>query len=208
MNPTLLQGLMQRQSVGIKHLAEPGPNDDQLRILADAALRAPDHAGLVPFRFAVVSGPSRERLAQLFRQAALDAGKDAAGAALDAERAARAPVTVAVIARIDAGHPLVPMHEQWACLGAALANFLNAAHALGFAGKMLSGAKVRDAAIQRAFCRPGEQLVGWVALGTAQASPARRLEKPRAADVIANWLVPAVPAPAEEQAGPPATTPS
>lgn len=208
MNPTLLQGLLQRQSVGIKHLAEPGPDDAQLRILADAALRAPDHAGLVPFRFAVVSGPSRERLAELFRRAALDAGKDAAGAALDAERAARAPVTVAVIARIDAGHPLVPMHEQWACLGAALANFLNAAHALGFAGKMLSGAKVRDAAVQSAFCRPGEQLVGWVALGTARASPARHLHKPRAADVIADWMAPPVPSQAADQPGPPAAPPS
>ncbi|NRF70847.1 nitroreductase family protein [Aquincola sp. S2] len=183
----MLDLLRTRQSVGIKHLAEPGPDDAQLAAMAEAALRAPDHAGLVPFRFAVVRGTARERLAALFQQSALDAGKDAAGAALDAERARRAPVTVAVIARLDPGHPQVPVHEQWACLGGALTNLLNAASALGFGGKMLSGAKVRHPAIQAAFCRPGEQLVGWVALGTPVGSPQRTLDKPRAADVIGDW---------------------
>lgn len=182
-----LDALLGRQSVGIKHLVEPGPDEAQLRLMAAAALRAPDHAGLVPFRFAVVRGEARARLAALFADAARAAGKDAAGATLDAERAQRAPVTVAVIARPDAGHPQVPLHEQWACLGGALANFLNAAHLMGYGGKMLSGAKVRDAAIQAAFCRPGEQLVGWVALGTPVGSPTRRLDKPRAADVIGDW---------------------
>lgn len=183
----LLALLLARQSVGIKHLAEPGPDAAQLRRMADAALRAPDHAGLVPFRFAVVQGAARERLARLFAQAARDAGKDDAGAALDAERAQRAPVTIAVLARLDAGHPQVPVHEQWACVGGALTNLLNAAHALGFAGKMLSGAKVRHPAVQQAFCRPGETLLGWVALGTPVKSPARGLDKPRAADVLTDW---------------------
>jgi len=183
----LLQLLLDRQSVGAKHLAEPGPGAAQLRRMADAALRAPDHAGLVPFRFTVVTGPARERLAALFEQAARDAGKAADAAALDADRARRAPVTVAVIARPDLGHPQVPMHEQWICLGGALANFLNAAQALGFAGKMLSGAKVRHPLIQQAFCGPGETLVGWVAIGTPKASPARGHDKPRAADVIGDW---------------------
>ena len=187
MNEALLAGLLSRQSVGAKHLVEPGPDTAQLKLMADAALRAPDHAGLVPFRFAAVRGDARKRLASLFAQAALDAGKDAAGAALDAERALRAPVTVAVIARLDAGHPQVPVHEQWACLGGALTNFLNAAHALGYGGKMLSGAKVRQPAVQQAFCRAGEQLVGWVALGTPERSPAHGLDKPHAADVIGDW---------------------
>jgi nitroreductase len=185
--PDPLAHLLARQSVGIKHLAEPGPDDAELRRMADAALRAPDHAGLVPYRFAVVRGEARVRLAELFVQAARAAGKDEAGSALDAERAKRAPVTVAVIARHDPGHPQVPVHEQWAALGGALAYFLLAAHLMGYGGKMLSGGKVRDAAIQAAFCRPGEQLVGWVALGTPVGSPARRLDRPRAADVIGDW---------------------
>ena len=182
-----LDALLTRQSVGAKHLAEPGPGDADLHRMAEAALRAPDHAGLVPFRFAVVRGVARERLAQLFTQAARDAGKPEAEARIDAERAQRAPVTVAVIARIDLGHTLVPSHEQWACVGGALTNFLNAAHALGFGGKMLSGAKVRQPAVQQAFCGLGETLVGWIALGTPVKSPSRAGEKPRASDVLQDW---------------------
>jgi nitroreductase len=182
-----LQALLSRQSVGAKHLREPGPSSEQMQRMVEAALRAPDHAGLVPFRFAVVRGAARDRLGQLFTHAAVDGGKSEADAQVDGERARRAPVTVAVIARIDSGHPLVPAHEQWACVGGALTNLLNAAHAMGFGGKMLSGSKVRHPALQQAFCTGGETLVGWIALGTPANSPSHKVNKPRAADVLREW---------------------
>jgi nitroreductase len=185
--PPALAALLSRHSQGIRHLREPGPDDTQLRTMAAAALRAPDHAQLTPFRFCVVRGAARERLARLFAQAARAAGKDEAGVALDAERAAAAPVTVAVLARIDPGHPLVPAHEQWVALGGALTNFLNAAHLLGFAGKMLSGAKARDPTIVEAFCASGETLVGWVALGSATREPKPCGAKACADDVMRCW---------------------
>lgn len=189
--PAALAALIARHSLGGKHLVEPGPDAAALSWMAEAALHAPDHAELAPFRFAVVQGSARQALASLFTQAALDAGKDADAAALDAERAARAPVTVAVLARIDLGHPLVPAHEQWMAVGGALANFLNAAHLLGYAGKMLSGAKVRHAALQQAFCQPGETLVGWVALGTAARPVGSRAPKAEASAVCGPWQPPA-----------------
>ncbi len=68
-----------------------------------------------------------------------------------------------------------------------MTNFLNAAHALGFGGKMLSGAKVRHPTVQQAFCGPGETLVGWIALGTPQKSPSRGGSKPRVDDVLTDW---------------------
>ncbi len=182
----LLQALLDRHSVGPKHLAEPGPDEAQLALMVAAALRGPDHGELVPFRFKWVGGEARQRMADLFAAAARRAGKDEAGAALDAERALRPPVTVAVVARIDMGHPLVPAHEQWACVGGALANFLNAAHLLGFGAKMLSGAKVRDAGTVAAFCEPGETLLGWIALGTPlKAGGASR--KPAPGEVLQRW---------------------
>jgi len=182
-----MAALLARQSLGGKHLVEPGPSDDDLTQMAAAALRAPDHGELVPFRFAVVRGEAREALAALFRQAALDAGKDEADADLDADRARRAPVTVAVLARIDLGHPQVPAHEQWIAVGGALANWMNAAHLLGYAGKMLSGRKVRSPLLQQAFCGPGEVLVGWISLGTAGRPPGARREKAPAGEVFSEW---------------------
>lgn len=182
-----LAPLLGRHSLGVRHLREPGPGLAELRRMTEAALRAPDHARLVPFRFTAVLGPAREALAALFAAAARDAGKDEAGAALDAERARDAPVTVAVLAKIDLGHPLVPAHEQWAAVGGALANFLNAAHALGYAGKMLSGAKARSPRLAAAFCEPGETLVGWIALGTPTRPIAEKQAKAEAADVLRLW---------------------
>ena len=182
-----LAALLARQSVGAKYLAEPGPSDAELLRMVACALRGPDHGGLVPYRFASVRGAARAQLAQLFERAAREAGKDDAGGRIDAERASRAPVTVALIARIDLGHHLVPAHEQWVCVGGALANFLNAAHALGYGGKMLSGAKVRNAAVQQAFCGPGETLVGWIALGTPVDPPQRGHNKPDPSTLLMQW---------------------
>jgi nitroreductase len=186
MNETL-RTLLSRHSLGGKHLAEPGPDEAALRLMAEAALRAPDHAGLTPFRFKVVRGAARERMAALFERTALAAGKSAEEARIDAERASRPPATVAVVARIDMGHPIVPAHEQWAALGGAICNFLNAAHALGYAGKMLSGHKVRQPAIQAAFCDAGETLVGWISLGTPVREPAPGHAKSGVEDVLRDW---------------------
>ena len=80
----------------------------------------------------------------------------------------------------------MPAHEQWVAVGGALTNFLNAAHLLGYAGKMLSGAKVRHPDVVAAFCAPGETLVGWVALGTPDR--ALRARPPKAAGaVLVDW---------------------
>lgn len=185
-----LDALLGRHSVGPKHLVEPGPGDAELALMVQAALCAPDHAELVPYRFKRVRGAAKENMATLFADAARAAGKGEEGAALDAERALRPPVTLAVVARIDLGHPLVPAHEQWAAVGGAIANMLTAAHALGFGGKMLSGAKVRDPAIAAAFCEPGETLVGWIALGTPARQAAGPARKPAVAEVLRDWQPP------------------
>lgn len=182
--------ILDRHSQGIKHLRAPGPTDADLALMVEAALAAPDHAALVPFRFKLVREDARDSLAQLFARVARSAGKTEAGVAMEEERARRAPVILAVVARLDMGHPLVPVHEQWVAIGGAITNFLNAAHALGFAGKMLSGAKVRHPDVVAAFCESGEMLLGWISLGTAVKRPdARRAEKPSAASLIQTWRV-------------------
>lgn len=189
-----LAPLLSRLSVGTKYLREPAPSPDELLRMAAAALRAPDHAGLVPYRFAAVRGEARQRLADLFESAALAQGKPAEQARRDRERATAPPLLVAVIARIDAGHPVATVHEQWIALGGALANFLTAAHALGYGGKMLSGGKVRDQAVMSAFCHPGETLVGWMVLGTPQGLGRPKFDKPTPKELLGEWPGPQAPA--------------
>ncbi len=185
---TPLEALLSRYSQGIKHLRAPGPDAVQLHTLVQAALRAPDHGELVPFRLVAVQGAARERLADLFAAHARTKGKDAEGVAIERERALKAPLILAVLARIDLGHPLVPAHEQWMCVGGAVTNLLNAAHAMGFAGKMLSGDKARAPAIVEAFCEAGDTLVGWVSLGTAIKLGRARKSQP-IANVLQEWPI-------------------
>ena len=118
---------------------------------------------------------------------ALAQGKPAEQARRDRGRATEPPLLVAVVARIDAGHPVATVHEQWIALGGALANFLTAAHALGYGGKMLSGSKVRAEAVMSAFCRPGEPLVGWMVLGTPVGVGQPKFHKPSPDELLGEW---------------------
>lgn len=174
---TALALLASRHSVGPKHLGAPGPSDEQLRRAFAAALRAPDHGKLTPFRFVVARGDGLERLAELFVDYGRRCGKPDDELALERRRAAQAPVVIAVVARIDAMHE-VPAHEQWIAVGGALTNVLNALHFMGFGAKMLSGRRAGDPTIGAAFCRDGEQLVGWISVGTPQAPPRARSTDP------------------------------
>lgn len=73
-------------------------------------------------------------------------------------------------------------------IGGAITNFLNAAHALGFAGKMLSGRKVTSPQIARAICNDGETLVGWIVLGTRSNSGGWTPPKPRHPhSILSRW---------------------
>ena len=166
-----LERLLTRHSVGPKHLVLPAPSQDQLWLATLAALRAPDHQKLIPFRFAVIPGEARPRLADLFADFARREGKTPADIGVERERAMLAPALVACIARIAADHPRVPPHEQWITVGGAISNFLQALHAMGYGAKMLSGRKAKDSTIAETFCAPGETLVGWIAAGT----PARMM---------------------------------
>lgn len=173
-----LTRLISRHSVGPKHLVHPGPTEAELRVAFAAALRAPDHGKLMPFRFVVIEGAALERLADLFVDYGIRRGKSAEELDQERTRATQAPVVITVIARIQPEHE-VPQHEQWIAVGGAIANLLNAMHFQGYGAKMLSGVRASDPEIVRAFCQGGEKLVGWISAGTPRSTP-----KPRGPDPI------------------------
>lgn len=158
--------LAQRFSTGPKYLVQPGPSPEQWRRAGAAALRAPDHGGLRPFRFVIVGDEQRERLATLFAQDAARRGHLADEVERARARAWNGPGLAALVGRVRDGLADVPAHEQWICVGAGLMNFLNALHLMGLGAKTLSGASIHDAAIQAAFCEPGERLLAWIVAGT------------------------------------------
>jgi nitroreductase len=161
----VLDLLARRYSVGPKFLAPPAPTARQWRRAAEVASRAPDHGGLRPFRFVVVDDEQRGVLSELFARDAVRRGHAAAEVDKARARAFNGPGLAALVGRLREGIADVPVHEQWLCIGAALMNFLNALHLMGFGAKALSGASVCDPDIRSAFCAEGETLVTWVVAG-------------------------------------------
>lgn len=184
--------LLTRYSISAKHLSSPGPSDDEIWTMAMAALRAPDHAKLIPFRFVTVRGDGLERLADLFEDYGRRNGKSGDALAAERVRATQAPLVIAVVARIDPGNTDVPPNEQWACVGGAISNAMTALHFMGYGAKMLSGIRARDPAIVAAFCGAGETLVGWIAAGTPKGPPKARGETDPCC-ILSEFLAPNAP---------------
>lgn len=194
-----LAALAGRHSQGAKYMTAPAPSRAQWQQAAELALRAPDHGGLRPFRFVLVSEDQRALLAELFVNAARRWGQSEAEELQRAhDRAWNGPGLAALIVRLREGEPEVPAHEQLLCAGAGLMNFLNALHFMGYAAKTLSGAALRDPALQAAFCQPGEQLLAWVLAGTplkpalprAKPGIASPAQAPSQAEVCSDWTPP------------------
>ena len=170
----MLALMLGRYSSSPRWLAYPAPSDAELEVMALAALRAPDHRKMIPFRFVVARAHALERLAELFLDYGRRCGKTGAALEDERQRALHAPLLVAVIARIDAQDERVPVHEQWTCVGGAIANAVLALHVMGYGAKMVSGSRARDPGVAAAYCGPGETLVGWIAAGTATYPPVPR----------------------------------
>lgn len=187
--PPSLQQLLGRHSLGPRWMVAPGPDAAELQLAVQAALRAPNHGRLQPWRLVTISSAQRPALADLFERFARDDGKSEEEVAAERERAFNGPVLVAWVARIDCNVDKVPAHEQWICVGAAMGNFMNAVHALGYGAKILSGRKCRHPALAQAFCTEGEQLVGFTCIGT----PTRELEAREPDDAVSrlsDWAGP------------------
>lgn len=192
-NP-VLQAIAARRSVAPRRLVPPGPDREQLKLMILAAVAAPDHGRLRPWRFIVIEAGQRAALAAAFAAAAreLDPGAAEAAVSREAEKAEHGPCLIAVIARIDPAHAIAPPHEQWASVGAAIQNLLLAAESLGFAAMIVSGRKVGTQALRRAFSlADAEHLVGFVAVGSYEGPAAGSDHRPVPEERLEDWTPPA-----------------
>ncbi len=172
----------------MKTLGEPGPSDRDLRFIFESAVRAPDHGKLRPWRFFVVRGEARERLSRLFAEAVKRREPNATQAQIEKEREKplRAPLTVAVVAKIVPGHK-IPAIEQTLSAAAAAMNILNAVHALGFGARWVTGANCYDPLFRREFgLEETDELIGFIHVGTPEENPPVT-ERPNPAEFIVEW---------------------
>ncbi len=174
MIPLPLAALLDRRSISSRLLGDPAPSSADLRQLVKAALRAPDHGRLRPWRFIAVAGEARAKLGEVFASAFAARTPGATTAQLERERAKplRAPLVLAVTAAITPDHPSVRVIDQQLAAGAAAMNLLNAAHMLGYGGIWLTGESCHDPVVKQALgLRAQDFNAGWLYLGTPTERP-------------------------------------
>ena len=155
--------------------AEPAPDDESLAEILRAAMRAPDHGKLKPWRFIVLRGDARKRFGDVMAEAMKKREPDAPANMLEREREKplRAPLIVVLAAAIQEGHK-IPVVEQLLAAGAAAQNIMVAAHALGFGAAWKTGAPAYDSFVKEALgLAPSDAIVGFLYLGTPAAAPAK-----------------------------------
>ena len=181
-----LDALINRVSVA--RLGEPAPTAEQRERLFRAALRAPDHGQLRPWRFLTVEGDARVALGELFVRAQLARDPQTPPALLDKARGMplRAPLLVVAIACLTA-HPKVPEVEQLLAAGCAAHGVLLAAHAQGIGAIWRTGELSHDATVAAGLgLADNERIVGFLYLGT----PLGELRTPQPLDpaqFVAGW---------------------
>jgi nitroreductase len=179
-----LELLVNRQSVA--KLQFPYPKGESLDRIKAAALRAPDHACLTPWRFIVCCEQGNVRLGELMKQTAVEEN----WSEKDIERAPllplRAPMVIIAISK-HIHHEKVPPIEQIASTSCAVYAMQLAAKAQGFDSMWRTG-KYAFSEIMKAKLDmlESESIVGFLYLGTAPIQFPRR--KPRDTnDYFEHW---------------------
>ncbi len=181
--------LNQRRSVPSRQLGAPGPDDATLEHLLTAAIRVPDHGKLVPFRLVTIRGGAVPRFGQVLANLHARKEPDAPPSVLDKdrERYTHAPLVVAVVARIDEGHPKIPAQEQLLSAGCVAYNLLLGAQSLGYGAQWLTGWAAYDRDVAHLLgLAADERVIAFVHIGTAQ-EPAPERTRPDLRTLRSNW---------------------
>lgn len=173
--------------VSVPRLVEPAPDAAQREIMFSAALRAPDHGQLRPYRFLTVEGEARNQMGELLVQALLASAPHADEKAVDKARNGplRAPLVVVVIAKLI--EHKVPKSEQLITAGCAAHGVLLAAYALGVGAVWRTGELSYSAHVAKGMgLAADEEIIGFLYLGTP-LNPPREAPRPDVGDFVSHW---------------------
>ncbi|MFB1036605.1 MAG: NAD(P)H nitroreductase, partial [Sinobacterium sp.] len=148
-------------------LQAPAPEGQALENIKQAALRAPDHACLSPWKFIVCQNQGLIRLGEIFEQAAIFADKSEKEIERAPQLPLRAPMVMVAIAKYT-NHEKVPWVEQVASASCAVHAMQMAAVAQGFAGVWRTGSFAQDPIVKQAFeLAEQDEIVGFLYLDSS-----------------------------------------
>jgi nitroreductase len=184
-----IDAIQQRTSVR-RFRSDPVPRETLERLL-DCAVRAPNHKLTEPWRFAVLTGAAKARLAEIRAHHRLKGYADpvSAEAVARSDKARRdtldSPAIVVVMAR--ASEDEITHEEDYAAVMMATANLMTAAQSVGLGTYLKTGGVMRDPALAELVGMPGGyRIVGLLSVGyPADPEPPRRR---RPAGELTRWL--------------------
>lgn len=145
-----IEALLTRSTA--KSYGDIRPSDAHLGIALEAAVRAPDHGRLRPWRFMLIEGEQRRRFGELLAASARRRTPALSDGDLQRERdkAMRAPLIIVVACCVVPGTK-VPAIEQVLAAGAAAQNLLLALHAQGYGSAWKTGEAAYDPELKKAL---------------------------------------------------------
>ncbi len=173
-----------RRSASAQTLAEPGPDQDQLQSLLRLAARAPDHGKLFPWRFIVLRGEGKVKLARLLSELAMSQS-DPEKAVTALRKLTSPPVAVCVVSRVTKGK--IAEWEQVLSAGSVCTLLLLAAQAMGFGANWITDWYSYDPqATALLGLSEAERVAGFIYLGTATEVPLERV-RPDLTDIVTEF---------------------
>ena len=184
-----IDAIRQRTSVR-RYRSDPVPRE-VIEQLLDCAVRAPNHKLTEPWRFAVLTGDAKARLAEIRARHRIEK-HEAPGSEEARKRADKArretlesPAVVVVMAR--ASEDEILREEDYAAVMMATANLMTAAQSLGLGTYLKTGGVMQQPALAELVALPeGYRVVGVLSLGFPLESETPRRRRPAAELTI--WL--------------------
>jgi nitroreductase len=201
---TVIDAILTRVAVLPGNMREPAPAGRDLELILDAAVCAPDHGWLKPWRFLLISGDARRNFGALLRNAYQRRRPEMDEPSLERIRRypTRIPLLIGVIAAVKESQ--IPIEEQILSAGAAAQNITLAAHALGYGAMWISSMVERDAPAHAALgLGARERIVGWICVGSLRARPKAK-KRPRGLAFAQRWVDDGQIEPATEESSTPA----
>jgi nitroreductase len=175
----------------VRHFRPDPVPRETIERLVQAAVRAPNHKLTEPWRFAVLTGGAKARLAEI--QAAHrrtrfddpDSPEAQAGAEKKRREALETPAFIVAMCHVSDDE--ITREEDYAATMMAVANLMVAAASLGLGTYLRTGGTLRESALAELVGLPAEyRVVGIVSLGypAEEETPRRR----RPAQEVTTWL--------------------
>lgn len=179
-NRDAVELLINRNSM--KMVVAPAPSEEELTLALQAAVAAPDHGKLTPWRFKLIRGENIQKFADLafgIRQQSdnpLPPEKEGASRQWLSE----VPLIIAIACHIDYSNTKIPEAERMLSAGCAVMNVMNALNAMGYGTFWSTGIATYYDEFQTAlgFDPLDYRFMGFLAVGTPKMAIPKKERQP------------------------------